>query len=138
VVTLAYVDTSVLVALMFSESGSSRIEKTIHKYSRCLSHHLIEAELRSVGAREGIGESEVTAYIAPLNLLYPTTEICDSVRTVLKEGYLRGADLLHVAAAHALSGAVGVPIAFLTLDRRQTDIARRVKLENPLENLVGE
>lgn len=120
---------------MFSETGSSRIEKTLHKYSRCLSHHLIEAELRSVGVREEISESEVVAYIAPLDLLYPTTEIRNSIRAVLQEGYLRGADLLHVAAAHSLSNTVGVTIAFLTLDKQQGAIASKLGLDNPLSTL---
>ena len=50
--TVAYVDTSALVAVAFGEAGSAALGRRLGTFSVLLSSNLLEAELRAAYSRE--------------------------------------------------------------------------------------
>ncbi|MCQ3803797.1 MAG: PIN domain-containing protein [Acidimicrobiia bacterium] len=52
--SVAYVDTSAVVAVVFHEPGARTLSRALSDFSRLLSSSLLEAELRSTFAREGV------------------------------------------------------------------------------------
>jgi predicted nucleic acid-binding protein len=123
----AYVDTSILVAVCCREPVEAQTRRTIASFEGCFSSNLLEAELRAVGAREGIPAANVTTQIGIVNWVFPTRPLQPEIERVLAAGHLRGADLWHVACALYL-GAARLPVTFFTLDQRQREAAAAVGL----------
>lgn len=63
------------------------------------------------------------ALVAPLDWILPRRPLATEIGRVLAAGYLRGADLWHVACALFLADQIGAPLEFLTLDARQRSVA---------------
>jgi predicted nucleic acid-binding protein len=119
-VSAAYVDSSVLVATAFSEEGSGALRDRLLQWGRLYSSNLLEAEVRSALAREGFSFAQ--RYVARIRWVYPFRPLTEEIETVLEAGYLRGADLWHVAnALYAFPRATEV--GFFTLDERQRAVA---------------
>ena len=116
----AYVDTSVLVALAFEEPDGAAMRNRLEAFSRLLSSNLLEAELRAACAREARGFSD--SLVANLTWVFPDRSLAPELAAAVSAGYLRGADLWHVAAALYI---VPSPqeLCFLTLDERQRRVA---------------
>ena len=119
---LAYVDTSCLVAVAFGESGSKRMRERIGGFGRLLSSNLLEAELRSTLAREQV-DADPGELLSWISWFHPDRPLSGESRVVLEPGYVRGADLWHLACALFLAERLG-KITFLTLDKRQRNSAR--------------
>lgn len=117
---VAYVDTSVLVAIAFEQTGGGEMAKRLEDFSRLLSSNLLEAELRAACAREGFGFSD--RLVANLSWVFPDRSLAPELAAVLIAGYLRGADLWHVASALYVTRAPG-DMWFVTLDERQRSVA---------------
>lgn len=120
--TVAYVDTSPLVALTFAEPGYDEVADRLNTYSRLLSSNLLEAELRAVFAREGRDFED--GYLSGLDWIIPHRPLSSELRSVLDVGYLSGADLWHLATALYIAREPG-RISFITLDKRQRTVASR-------------
>lgn len=118
---VAYVDTSCLVAIAFGERGSPALARRLAGFDELVSANLLEAELRSAFAREGV-EPDI-AMLTAVSWIIPDRPLHAEVEQVLQTGYLRGADCWHVATALYLAGEPAA-ISFLTLDERQGDVAR--------------
>ena len=116
----AYVDTSVLVALAFEEPDGAAMRNRLKAFSRLLSSNLLEAELRAACAREARGFSD--SLVANLNWVFPDRSLAPELAAALSAGYLRGADLWHVAAALYIAPSPR-ELCFLTLDERQRRVA---------------
>ena len=116
----AYVDSSVLVAIAFREEGSGALRDRLLQLGRLYSSNLLEAEVRSALAREGVGFGQ--RYLARIRWVYPFRPLTEEIETVLKAGYLRGADLWHVANA-LYAFPRGAEVGFFTLDERQRLVA---------------
>ena len=118
--SVAYVDTSALVAVAFDERGGSAIAERLDKCSRLLASNLLEAELRAVFARERLDFA--ASLVAGIEWVLPDWPLAPELATVLQSGYLRGADLWHVATALY---AVREPdqVAFVTADAQQQAVA---------------
>jgi hypothetical protein len=112
-VNLAYVDTSCLVAIAFGESGARRVAARLGRFDRVFSSNLLEAELRSALIREGVSGDAARPLLAG----------------IAATGYVRGADLWHLACALFLEPD-GRDLVFLTLDRRQAEVAARLHLSS--------
>ncbi len=116
----AYVDTSVLVALAFEEPDGAGMRNRLEAFSRLLSSNLLEAELRAACAREARGFSD--SLVANLTWVFPDRSLAPELAAALSAGYLRGADLWHVAAALYIAPSPR-ELCFLTLDERQRRVA---------------
>lgn len=123
--SIAYVDTSLLVAIAFAEDGAVAALRMLDEHDRLLSSNLLESELRASFRREGVEYSaDLTSGIS---WILPDRPVSAELAAALEKGYLRGADLLHVATAlyavgSTLPGATS-ELTFLTLDARQRNSA---------------
>jgi predicted nucleic acid-binding protein len=117
---VAYVDTSALVAIAFGEEGGSRIANRLREFEQILSSNLLEAEFRSALARERVsGGSDMLTWIT---WILPSRPLSMEIDRVLAAGYLRAADLWHLACAVYVSGNPE-ELAFVSLDQRQREVA---------------
>jgi hypothetical protein len=98
------------------------------RHDRLYSANLLEAELRSAFAREGVGWSDVL--VAPIGWVLPPRSLGPEMERVLNAGLLRGTDLWHVACALFLWEEIH-SLTFLTLDERQRTAATEMGLDAP-------
>ncbi len=85
-----------------------------------LSSNLLEAEIRSAFAREG---RVYSANLVPrITWIYLSRPLSAEIGAVLRVGYLRGADLWHVAAA-LYQADDPREVTFVTMDNRQRAVA---------------
>ena len=119
---LFYIDTSVIVSLLFEEHGHKEFRKIL-KTGRALSSYFIEAELYSVAKREGVALDIVRRFVEPLFLFTPSRPIAFECERILKEHYCRGADIYHLASALFLAPNPR-ELKFVTCDNRQGAIAK--------------
>ena len=118
--SVAYVDSSALIAIAFNEPTGQAMARRLEAFSTLLSSNLLEAELRAACQREEQDfDPEV---VAGIEWVLPRRPLTAELAAVMDAGYLRGADLWHVAAALFVTHEPG-SIAFLTLDRRQRAVA---------------
>ena len=116
----AYIDTSVLVAIAFRDHPAPSIDLRLERFSRLLSSNLLDAELRSAFAREGCGFD--ASLVADIEWVLPDRPLSPEITAALNAGYVKGADLWHIATALYVSGDPA-EISFVTLDRRQRQVA---------------
>ena len=120
----AVVDTSCLVALAFGEPGGSRMSTRLRRFDRLFASALLEAELLAAFRRERV-EADISDFTKDLALVSPDRPLSKELRRAAEAGYLRGADMWHVACALFLSPDPG-ELTFLTLDEPQRVVARRL------------
>lgn len=121
---LAYVDTSCLVAIAFGEATAGRLAARLRRFDRLFASNLLEAELRSALLREGI-QDRGTTLLSWIIWVYPNRPLTPEFDQVTGIGYLKGADLWHLANALFLA-PVGRDLVFLTLDSRQKEVAAKL------------
>lgn len=118
--SVAYVDTSVALAIAFNEPGWERHAERLREFSEVRSSNLLESEARSAFAREGMAFPSWV--LDRIQWIFPDRSLSAEIETALSAGYLRGADLHHVATA--LYAAVSPErMAFVTLDSSQGEVA---------------
>ena len=117
----AYVDSSALLSIAFNEPTAPEMAQRLAGFSLLVSSNLLEAEMQSALARDG-NELEPPDLLSSIEWVLPTRPLGPEISDALRAGYLRGADLWHIATA--LYAARSVPgLAFVTLDRRQGGVA---------------
>ena len=116
----AYVDSSSLIAIAFNEPGGSDVRDRLNGFSRLTSSNLLEAELRVAHMRDG--RQLPRALLANIDWILPARPLGPEFEAVLSAGYLRGADLWHLACALYVTPDPG-QLAFVTLDQRQREVA---------------
>ena len=121
---VGYVDSSCLVAIAFDEVGSQETASGLKAFDRLLSSNLLEAELRSALRREGVDENG-RDLLSWITWILPNRPLTPELERILSEGYIKGADLWHLACALFLSPDPR-ELAFLTLDHRQGELAERL------------
>ncbi len=119
---VAYVDTSVLVAVAFEEPESEQIAQKLKGFDRLLTSNLTEAEFRSALVREGV-ENRGVELLGGLSWILPNRPLTSEIDRVIATGYVRGADLWHLACALFVSPQPG-ELSFVSLDARQTEVAQ--------------
>lgn len=122
-----YVDSSVLVSILFGEPSANHYSKILSKADDVMSHHLLMAEVLSTAARENISLNQITTSLDSISLVYPDRSLLQETTRCLEAGYLRGADLLHVATACYLDPD-GADIRFLSADIKQKNLAKKIGL----------
>ncbi len=120
---IAYVDSSCLVSVVLGEPGSREILERLSRYDRLFSSPLLEAELQSSLARVG-DDGKIKNALAWFRWVFPYRRLTQEINLVLDAGYLKGPDLWHLSCALFLQLRIQTPLAFLTVDGRQGDIAR--------------
>lgn len=121
----AYLDSSFLVSIAFSEAGAARLREKLLSFDQVVSSGLLEAEVRSVFARENLDPDLAGAHLRPIVFFEPPRRLASEIGRVLAAGYLRGADLWHLACALYISPDPKA-LSFLTLDRDQKRLARKL------------
>ena len=116
----AYADTSAMLTVAFGEPGAVEMAQRINNFDHLASANLLEAEMRSAFAREAQPFDE--AILSIFQWIHPDRPLSQELETVLQSGYLRGADLWHMAVALYFFPDQG-SITFLTLDNRQREVA---------------
>ena len=122
--TIAYVDTSYLVAIAFDEPGARNLATRILGFDRLVSSNLLEAELRSAVAREAAG-LDPSPFLVSLSWIHPNRPLTVELQRITPVGYLKGADLWHLACALLICPEAQA-MTFLTLDTRQREVAGRI------------
>jgi len=120
---VAYVDSSCLVAIAFTETGSTALARTLSEQDLLVSSNLLEAELRAALRRDN-AKVDPTELLSSIAWVHPDRALTPEIMTVLGAGYVRGADLWHLASA--LFVDPNREIAFLTLDVRQREISEEL------------
>lgn len=118
---VAYVDTSCLVAIAFQEPGFEDWPRRLESYDALVTANLTEAEFRAALHREGVEGGDQILH--SLSWLLPDRPLAVEIDRALRVGYLRGADLWHVACALFLADDPR-EVDFLTLDESQAATAR--------------
>ncbi len=119
---LAYVDSSCLVAIALVAADHQRVSSWLYGFDHLYASNLLEAELRSAMAREGVG-SAAAILLSSIIWVYPERPLTPEYELILTQGYLRGADLWHLACALYLKEELE-EVSFLSLDEKQTAVAR--------------
>jgi uncharacterized protein with PIN domain len=120
----AYVDSSCLVAIAFDEPGARKLAARLRRFDRLFSSNLLEAELRSALSREGV-DGRAQDLLSWIAWIYPNRPLTAEYARIAAAGFLKGADLWHLANALFLSPDAE-DLSFLTLDTRQAEIAGRL------------
>jgi uncharacterized protein with PIN domain len=118
--TIAYVDSSCLVAIAFGERGAKALSRRLEGFDELVASNLLEAELGAAFSREGIAPDR--ELFAALSWIVPDRPLHTEIARVLEAGYVRGAGCWHLAAALYLSEDPRA-MAFVTLDERQGVVA---------------
>ena len=121
----AYVDTSVVVALLFGDRSATRALGALGRVKDIWSSALLEAELRSVASREGVRRAAIDAALRPVRWVLPNRRLQPEIEAVLAAGYLRGADLWHLACALSVASRPST-LPFLSLDAAQRQVAAKL------------
>jgi predicted nucleic acid-binding protein len=121
---VAYVDSSCLVAIAFAEPEAGKLGVRMRRFDRLCASNLLEAELRSALLREEVSAppDELLNWIT---WIFPNRPLSPELRRISQVGYVKGADLWHLA--HALFLAPEAKdLTFLTLDKQQAAVARKL------------
>ena len=121
--SVAYVDTSCLVAIAFGEKGATPLARRLDGFAELVSSNLLEAELRASFEREKLPAD--ARLLNRMSWILPDRPLSNEITEILAVGYLRGADLWHVACARYLAGRVG-QVSFVTLGGKQRTVAERL------------
>ncbi len=121
--SLAYVDSSLLVAIGLEEEGWIALAERLDRFDVLFSANLLEAELKAALTREGAPDRP--DLLADINWIYPDRPLTSEMSRILVRGLLKGADLWHLACALYFAESPE-ELSFLTLDRRQGRVARRL------------
>jgi predicted nucleic acid-binding protein len=119
-VSAAYVDTSAMVSIALQESARGTLLESLRSFETLFAANLLEAELRAALHREGV--AEVPAFLDSVTWIFPVRAMSSEMRDILQVGYLRGADLWHLATALYASPNPG-DLTFISLDAQQRKVA---------------
>jgi predicted nucleic acid-binding protein len=129
--SVAYVDTSFLLAIVFGEPHAPALRRRLGRYEQRLSGDLLRAEALSAASREGLALDALRPALAAISLVLPERSLEREMREALGYGYLRGADLWHLACALFVADQDRGELAFLSCDTAQRGVARRLGFATP-------
>ena len=106
--------------MAFGEPGEEEVRETLNESTRLVSSNLLEAELRAAHLRRRRQLS--VALLGRIDWILPTRSLGPEFEAVLSAGYVRGADLWHLACALYVAHRPS-ELDFVTVDQRQRDVA---------------
>ena len=106
------------------EPGYRSVLNLLGQYDRLFSSNLLEAELRSALRREAL-EAPDRGVLGHIVWVLPNRPLAREIADVLEVGYLRGADLWHLACALYTRGGKQ-DLDLMTLDQRQRRVAQKL------------
>jgi predicted nucleic acid-binding protein len=118
---IAYLDSSCLVAIALEEADHQGVAAWLYGFDRLYSSNLLEAELRSAMMRERV-ETPADRLLSAITWVFPARPLTPEYELVLSRGYLRGAELWHLACALHLRKELE-EVSFLSLDDKQVAVA---------------
>ena len=118
--SIAYVDSSAIVGIAFQDNGWTAMERRLGRFSNLWSSNLLEAEVRAAYGRER--RAFDVRVLSGVRWVLPDRPLTTEIASILQAGYLRGADLWHIATALYAAPEPG-DISFVTLDDRQRAVA---------------
>lgn len=122
--SIAYVDTSCLVAILLAEPGARALKP--ERFDSIWSSNLLEAELLAVVQREGL-KVERQELFHHLRWILPDRTLGLELGRVFACGQLRGAYAWHLACALLLSP--NAQITFVSFDAKQREVAAKLGFE---------
>ncbi|HKX19893.1 MAG TPA: PIN domain-containing protein [bacterium] len=124
--SIAYLDISCLIAAALGEPGGGRLVGRLERYDRLLASNVLEAEFRATLVRERV-TGAADSWLSAITWVHPDRPLTAELRRIAAAGPLAGTAMWHLA--HALYLAPdGKGLDFLTLDRRQREIASALGL----------
>lgn len=126
---LAYLDTSLLIRLKFETPARKEIRK-VEQYEALFSSELLYAEAMAFGSREKLDASYVLQAIEGISWVLPDRPLASEMQEIIGYGYIRGADLWHLACAWFFCPNPA-QMSFLTRDARQREIASKIGFTVP-------
>ena len=121
---VAYVDTSATLAIAFEEPGWELIARRLAGFPVLPSSNLLEAEMRSAYEREGL--DFVPDVISSISWANPPRSLGpEMAKAIVEGGYLRGADLWHVAVALYVDDTLAGKTCFHYLGRQAEKYSRK-------------
>lgn len=120
---VAYVDTSVLLAIAFQERDGPAARRRLESFDLLVASNLVEAELRAALHREAAPSD--APLLNRVSWVSPQRPLSPEITVVLGAGQLRGADLWHLACALYVAPSPR-DLFFLTLDTRQGAAAEKL------------
>jgi predicted nucleic acid-binding protein len=120
-VKAAYVDTSCIVAIAFGEADHPAVTESLRAFDMLLASNLLEAELQAVLVRERVAD-RLEELVAGIHWILPDRPLSPEIQRVAQAGYVRGADLWHLACALVVDPEPS-ELVFATLDRAQGETA---------------
>lgn len=117
-----------MLSIVMDEPGAEQMARKLDRFEVLHASNLLEAEFRAALQREGADSADARA-LDRVWWVLPERTLGSEFETVLAAGYLRGADLWHVACClYLIERGVG-PVHFVTADVRQAEVAVAVGLQ---------
>ncbi|MBI2083106.1 MAG: PIN domain-containing protein [Deltaproteobacteria bacterium] len=126
--TKIYVDSSVVVAMLFGEEKSPKYREIFARQSEILSSYLLEAEVYASARREKIPLDSASKLLTDVTLIAPGRSLEYEYQKVFQHGYCRGGDAFHLAMMVHIDPDFS-SLELLTADRQQEEIARKIGIK---------
>lgn len=114
------------MALLFDEPHASALARKLASLDELISSALFVAELFAALSRESRPLADAEPWLDAVSLVFPGQSLAPECKQVLEAGYLRGADLWHLATAVFLAGRERDQLLFVSLDERQRRQAKQL------------
>jgi len=111
--SLAYVDASAYLKLLFPEPESGTLEVVMAEWPDLVSSDLLEVEMHRAAYREGLSPAACDPLLDAVNLLALDESIRRQARRIAHP-LLRAGDAIHLASAASLGPELGVLFAYDT------------------------
>jgi PIN domain len=105
--------------LLFEEPRAGAVARKLESLDELFSAALFVAEMLATLNRENRPLTDADALLSAVSLVFPDQPLASECKEVLGLGYIRGADLLHLATAVFLAGSERERLLFVSLDEPQ-------------------